>query len=265
MAGVALSIPVACNQLFPQVLNPPKPAATRDVVQPIVPGPSTAPAAQAAGWPSVPLALGNDFVAVTVQARPDEFCQGNTGWVTPELPSALPVETQLKNGTRAWAAENGAVLNSGNFIEVTVQVQNNHRLTIDSIGVTAVDPSPPLEGYLPQLSGGCGAEVPATFQVNLDSNVTTSISGVDQAGREIEPIPLPHTLNEQDREGVWKIKVVTETCDCEFVPYFTYTTEDGRSRTFEIRLAGDKPWRVTSSSEAQRVARTDESGTWSAQ
>lgn len=174
-----VGIPVACNQLFPQVLNPPKPAATSDVVQPIDTGPSTASAQAAPGWPHGPLSLGNDFVSVTVQARPDAVCQGNTGWVTPVLPSALPFASQLKNGTTAWAAENAAVLNSGNFIEVTVQVQNNHRLTINSISANSVNPSPPLKGFLPELSGGCGAEIPATFQVNLDSNVTTSVTGMD--------------------------------------------------------------------------------------
>lgn len=275
MVGGIVGILIGLNALFPQVLNPPSPSPTSDMVTPIarpsaaasqattppVAGsPSTVTAQADPGWPPEPLAAGNDFASVTVRVQPDHFCSGNKGWVTPAWPTEHPYAPQFD--TTTWALNNGAVLNSGNYIELTVQVQNNHRLTVNSIGAKAETTSPPLQGYFPNLSGGCGAEVPATFRVNLDTGLTTSIKGLDQAGREIEPLPLPHTLNEQDRESVWKIQIVTDNCDCQFIPYFSYTAEDGVPRIFEVRLSEDRPWRVTSPSNAKMVTRTGATGTW---
>jgi hypothetical protein len=192
-------------------------------------------------------------VVVTMKS-PARVCDGQTGWVFPVKPAALPVPS-LAAPIDQWASQNGGVPASGNYVTAVLQPPAGTTVVVTDIRVEVVDREPARRsGTHPVLGGGCGGLVPMLFKANLDASPVRVIAtaGRDIAGRRIPPIPLPHTVSERSPEE-WQIAAVTSTCDCDWVAYIDYTA-DGHSGQSRIDNHG-RPFRVTSDRDAVNVIR----------
>jgi hypothetical protein len=69
------------------------------------------------------------------------------GWVFDKDPQQLPAPPPLMaGGADAWAAANGGVPASGNYIEVTLQGLNGHTVNVNSVSVNIVSRTEPPHG-----------------------------------------------------------------------------------------------------------------------
>ena len=204
------------------------------------------------GWAASPVILKNDYVSVEATMKPDDECNGATGWVFRQSPTKLAPLTSYNPND--WAIRNGGIPQSGNYITLDVQALNGHTVIIDTIGVKVISRAAPPSGTAAILSGGCGGLTPSLFRVNLDQPglQVRPVDGVDITGKKIPPIPLPHVVTETGPEQ-WRLQILTATCDCTFVPYFTWSS-DGSAGTFEI-TDGSGPWQVASAAKAHPAER----------
>lgn len=227
----------------PSQTTPATGAATHSPSRPATPSAATSyTGPPGTGWSQTPTNTANDFLSVVAKMAPGDMCAGATGWAFPQTWNHLAdLDPQ---DIDAWARRNGGVPESGNFIELTVTARNHARVVIDHIGVHVKERSKPKVRTDAKF-GGCGGFSPAFFAVNLDSPLTPvkAIRG-DDPDQPVLPAPLPHLLNDHSSVEVWRLLFNTRTCDCQFVPYFTWSS-DGISGTYEVTNHG-KPWRVTS-------------------
>ena len=215
--------------------------------------------AQGSGWPLTPIVLANDYLTVTASMQPDQGCKAERSWVFQQSPQQL-APLPLTTDPNTWAIRNGGIPQSGNYISVTVQGLNGHTVVILSFGVKILSRAAPPAGTAASLTGGCGGLTPSFFDLNLDSPIVqaTPVSGIDDAGHTVPAVPLPHVVTESSPEQ-WQLRILTTTCDCTFVPYFTWSS-DGNQGTFEI-TNGSGPWRVAAITKA-RAAIRNISGQW---
>jgi len=219
---------------------------------------------RSSGWSLVPIVLENDYLSVTAFMQPYVSCKAATGWVFDQPPKQLAplVLTHLSgiNSLNSWIARHGGIPQSGNYITLTVQGLNGHTVIIESLGVKVLSRAAPPRGTAAVLSGGCGGLRPSFFDVNLDRPglQATPVSGVNEAGKKVPAIPLPHTVTESSPEQ-WRIRILTTNCDCTFVPYFTWSS-DGKVGTFEIP-DGSQPWRIAAVTRS-RAAMPGANGQW---
>ena len=211
------------------------------------------------GWSPTPKVLENDYLTVTASMQPDQACEGATGWVFRQPPRQL-APLPFKNDPNSWAVRNGGVPASGNYITLTVQGNHGHTVVILDFGVKVIRRTSPPTGTAANLSGGCGGLTPSFFDVNLDKPdlQVKPVSGEDAAGNKVTAVPLPHTLSESSPEQ-WRLRILTTNCDCEFVPYFTWSS-DGNEGTFQV-TNGSAPWRVAAVTEARSATRGS-NGQW---
>jgi hypothetical protein len=204
--------------------------------------------------------MGNDYLTVTVSMLPGQECKAAQSWVFRQSPKQL-APLPLTSDPNVWAARNGGVPQSGNYITVTVQGRNGHTVVVLSFGVRILRRAAPPSGTAATLGGGCGGLVPSFFDLNLDDPVVqaTAVSGIDDAGHPVPAVPLPHVVTESSPEQ-WRIRILTTKCDCTFVPYFTWSS-DGNQGTFEITNRSG-PWRVAATTKAQPAIRNNIKGVW---
>ena len=74
-----------------------------------------------------------------------------------------PPENGDKDG---WAAANGGIPASGNYIDVTLQGLNGHTVVVSSISADITSRRDPLQGTYTTLGCGCGGLIPYRFSLN---------------------------------------------------------------------------------------------------
>jgi hypothetical protein len=192
---------------------------------------------------------------------PGHVCEGGRGWVFDKDPQQLSARPWPTPGSDdKWAAENGGIPASGNYIEVHLHALNGHKVTVptDGIQVEIKSKTEPPHGTYPGLSGGCGGLTPYQFSLNLDTNpiaVTAKpdegilIGLPDEKPRRIE---LPQEITPAETE-VWHLAAVTETCTCEWTVTLDWIPDDGTGKhTSKITDQGH-PFRVAATTRATPV------------
>lgn len=199
---------------------------------------------------------------------PSRICGGGAGWVFNKDLRQLPAPPiHAEEGDRdKWAAENGGIPASGNYIEVTLQGLHGHTVLVNSISVDIASRTEPPHGTLSHLTntGGCGGLVPYRFSLNLDASPISVTAETDQgaigAGEVHRPVNLPHTITGAEPE-VWHLAAVTETCTCEWTATLHWTSDDGKEDTTKIDDNGH-PFRVAAVTHATRVEPSLTGGGW---
>jgi hypothetical protein len=214
---------VIVNIVSPRLPAPVKPQPTSVRVTPAVGGPYTR--ASGSGWSLRPTVLENDYLTVTASMQPGVSCRGATGWVFRQPPRQLP-PLPWSSDPNKWALRNGGIPRSGNYITVTVQGINGHTVVILDFGVKVLRRAAPPTGTAAFTSGQCGGLTPSFFDVKLDRPglQVKPVTGIDAAGNRVPAVPLPHTVTESGPEQ-WHLRILTTTCDCTFVPYFTWSSD----------------------------------------
>ena len=198
---------------------------------------------------------------------PSRICGGGEGWVfnkdLRQLP-APPIHAGEGNLDK-WAAENGGIPASGNYIEVTLQGLNGHTVVVNSISVDIASRTEPPYGTRSHLTntGGCGGLVPYRFSLNLDATPISVTAETDQgaigAGEVHRPVDLPHSISGAEPE-VWHLAAVTETCSCEWTATLHWAS-DGKEDTTTIRDNGH-PFRVAAVTHSTLVEPRLTGGGW---
>jgi hypothetical protein len=253
------------SRVVTEAAQPPQPTTSRAKDSPVPPPSSssagvpdyTGPAGT--GWPLTPVSLANDYLTLQASMSPEQACQGAPGWIFVQQPDAL-APLPFHSDASQWAVDNGGIPRSGNYITLTLTNRNHHLVVVDSIGARIIRRSSVLAGAAANLSGGCGGVTPSFFQLNLDTGTAKPVTGTDTAGQAVAPQPLPYKLNDEDPTAVWNLQIVTYSCDCTYIPYFTYTSE-GLPGTFEMPLHDGEPWRISADSAGKPVVR-DGDGYW---
>jgi hypothetical protein len=193
--------------------------------------------------------------AVVQIPSPSRPCEGGEGWVFNKDLRQMPAPPI--NGDRdKWAADNGGIPASGNYIVVTLQGLNGHTVVVNSVSVNIVSRTEPPYGTLSDLTstGGCGGLIPYRFSLNLDANPISVTAETDQgaigAGEVRRPVDLPHAITGSEPE-VWHLAAVTETCTCEWTATLHWTS-DGKEDTTTINDHGH-PFRVAAVTRATPV------------
>lgn len=122
-----------------------------------------------------------------------------------------------KNGDSIakWAADNGGVPASGNYVAITPHALNGHRVTVkqnpEGITVDVKSRTDPPHAY-PYLTGGCGGFLPYRFDLNLDAEpVTVTAKPDEEVLTNTVPrlVALPHDIGSDETE-VWNLVAVTQ-------------------------------------------------------
>ena len=203
------------------------------------------------GWSLTPVTSGNDYVSVTATMDPTQACKGATSWIMPEPPAQLaPLPSFTAGAVSDWAAANGGIPQSKNYITMTVFAANHHTVVINDFGVRVVNRAKPTGGTRAVLSAGCGGLEPSLFTANLDADnpLAQPVAGRDPSGKVVPPVPLPHEITASGPE-VWRLQLTTSHCQCDYIPYFDWSSE-GNSGRYDVTLR-DKPWRITASTGAK--------------
>ncbi len=193
------------------------------------------------------------LVAVVTIPSPGEICSGGEGWVFEKDPQQLP-GLPANRDLNAWAADNGGVPASGNFIKVTLQGQNGHNVLVHEIEVEVRSRTEPPHGTYPLLSGGCGGYLPYRFSLNLDARPVSVTAQSDEGWLGDVPggvprlVELPHKITGSEPE-VWHLAALTETCTCEWTATLKWTSDDGKAGSTPITDNG-KPFRVAAKTRA---------------
>ena len=262
LAGIGAIITTVIGGVILAVVVPRLPAPVHpQPTSPRVTHPGNEPNAGAhgMGWSLRPTVLANDYLTVTASMQPDQPCLGATGWVFRQPPRQL-APLPWRSDPNSWALRNGGIPQSGNYLTVTVQGNHGHTVVILAFGVKVLSRSAPPTGTAANLAGGCGGLTPSFFDANLDKPdlQVKPVAGLDAAGKKVPAVPLPHTVSESSPEQ-WHLRFLTATCDCIFVPYFTWSS-DGNVGTFQL-TNGSGQWRVAATVKAQRAIR-DSNGQW---
>ena len=198
---------------------------------------------------------------VDVPSPAHDCVTGGEGWVFAkgphELPGVLPDEDK-----DAWAAANGGIPASGNYIVVTLQGLNGHTVVVNSISVDVVSRTEPPDGTYPYTGGQCGGLIPYRFSLDLDANpvsvTAVADGGAGVPGEERRPVDLPHAVSGSQPE-VWHLGAVTTECSCEWTATLNWSSDGVEGHT-EITNNG-QPFRVAAITHASHVA-TDYRGGW---
>jgi hypothetical protein len=193
---------------------------------------------------------------------PAEACTGGEGWVFAKTPQELPVP-RVDENKDAWAATNGGIPASGNYVAVTVQGLKGHVVVVNSISVDVVSRSEPLRGTYANIVGGCGGLRPYQFRAGLDANPVSVTALPDEGflpeGQEPKrPVDLPHQVTNSEPE-VWHLAAITTSCTCEWTATLNWTSDGKQGRT--TITDHDRPFRVAAVTQATRVDRQPD-GTW---
>ncbi len=186
--------------------------------------------------------------AVVTIPSPAAVCQGGQSWVFDKRPPQLPLVPK-EGDVDAWAAANGGIPTSGNYIKVTLQGLNGHNVLVHDISVNIASRTNPPHGAIAELSGGCGGFFPYRFSLDLDASpVSVTAEPDDGFGAQARPVDLPHKISGSDPE-VWHLAAVTKTCTCEWTATLNWTADDGKKGTTDINEQGH-PFRVAASTLA---------------
>lgn len=231
---------------------------TTTVVVPVV--------AWAVGWPghwfTSKISPEKYLSAVIDVPSPVNSCvAGGEGWVFNKNPQQLP-GVRPSDDKDAWAAANGGIPASGNYVIVTLQGLNGHTVVVSSISVDVVSRTDPPHGTWPNTGAQCGGLKPYRFQANLDmAPVPVSAvpdEGAVAEGQERRPVDLPHSVSGSDPE-VWHLAAVTTACTCEWTATLNWTSEGKQGHT-DITNNGH-PFRVAAVTGSTDVV-TDYNGGW---
>jgi hypothetical protein len=222
--------------------------------------------AWAAGWPAhwfTNKISPEKYLSAAIDVpSPVNSCEGGgEGWVFNKDPQQLPgvFPSDDKN---AWAAANGGIPASGNYVNVTLQGLNGHTVVVGSISVDVVSRTGPPQGTWANTGAQCGGLKPYRFQANLDTTpvAVTAIpdQGVVAEGQERRPVDLPHSVSGSDPE-VWHLTAVTTECTCEWTATLNWSSE-GKQGHADITNKGH-PFRVAAVTHSIPVV-TDYKGGW---
>jgi hypothetical protein len=197
---------------------------------------------------------------VHVPSAAQDCVTGGQGWVFDKAPQELPGD--FGEDKVAWAAANGGIPASGNYIVVTLQGLNGHTVVANSISVDVVSRTEPPHGTHADTGAQCGGLIPYRFSLNLDAKPVTVTAvpdgGAGVAGEERRPVDLPHAVSGSQPE-VWHLGAVTNECNCEWTATLNWTSDGVEGHT-EITNNGD-PFRVAAVTHATE-ATTDYHGGW---
>ena len=177
---------------------------------------------------------------------------------------APPVNGDLDD----WARDNGGIPASGNYVEVTPNALNGHKVTVlkGGLQVHTSRTDPPLGVYAPFTPGGCGGFLPYGFTLNLDTNPVSVTAKPDEGvlvglpGGVPRLVELPHEITSGETE-VWDLYAVTKACTCEWTATLRWIADDGTgTHTTEITDHG-QPFRVATVTRAT-VVNPDGHGRW---
>lgn len=182
-------------------------------------------------------------------------CQhGGEGWVFNKDPQHLPMVLP-RDDVDAWAAANGGIPASGNYVTVDLQARNGHTVVLDSISINVVSRTNPLQGTWANTWAQCGGLKPYRFQANLDTTPLTVTAIPDEGavpeGEVRRPVELPHSISASDPTEVWNLTAVTTSCTCEWTATLNWTSE-GRQGHTDITNNGH-PFRVAAVTRSTRV------------
>jgi hypothetical protein len=162
---------------------------------------------------------------------PADVCGMGMGWVFNTVPPQLPPPRAGSN-LDEWAAANGGIPASGNYVQVILNAQDGHKVTIpkDGIHIKIESRAEPPRGAYPSLTGGCGGLRPYNFELNLDTKRVKALpdEGVLVGIPEGEPriVDLPQEI-EAGETVAWNLVAVTETCDCQWTATLDVVADDG--------------------------------------
>jgi hypothetical protein len=194
---------------------------------------------------------------------PGAGCEGGQSWVFDKDPPQLPGPPRDNHDTDRWAAANGGVPATGNYISVTLQGLDGRNVLVHDITVNIVSRTEPPHGTWANLVGGCGGFEPYLFSLDLDASPVSvtalpghsAVPGQD-AGR---PVDLPHLITGSGPE-VWHLAAETKTCTCEWTATLNWSADDGTKGALEINDNGH-PFRVAAVTRATGRS-TDFHGGW---
>jgi hypothetical protein len=135
---------------------------------------------------------------------------GQAGWVFDQKPSELP-GVMPNDDKDAWAAANGGIPASGNYVVVTLQGLNGHTVVVNDISVDVISRTPPPQGTYPYTGGQCGGLIPYRFSLDLDKNPVSVTAKADDGHTEVtnggKPFRVAATTHAveaaTDYEGGW--------------------------------------------------------------
>jgi hypothetical protein len=135
---------------------------------------------------------------------------GQAGWVFDQKPSELP-GVMPNDDEDAWAAANGGIPASGNYVVVTLQGLNGHTVVVNDISVDVISRTPPPQGTYPYTGGQCGGLIPYRFSLDLDKNPVSVTAKADDGHTEVtnggKPFRVAATTHAveaaTDYEGGW--------------------------------------------------------------
>jgi hypothetical protein len=199
--------------------------------------------------------------AVVQVPSPAHSCTGGgQGWVFDTAPSDLP-GVLPDDDKDAWAAANGGIPASGNYVVVTLQGLNGHTVVVNGISVDVVSRTEPPQGSYPYTIGSCGGLTPYRFSLDLDAKPVSVTAVEDEGfveGEPRRPVELPHAVSGSQPE-VWHLSAITAECDCEWTATLNWTSDGVEGHT-EITNDG-KPFRVAAVTDATHLV-TDFEGGW---
>ena len=198
--------------------------------------------------------------AVSVPSPAHSCSGGGEDWVFDKPPSELP-GVLPDDDKDAWAAANGGIPASGNYIVVTLQGLNGHTVVVSDISVDVFSRREPPDGTYPYTGGQCGGLIPYRFALDLDKTPVSVKAVADDGsfgGEPRRPVELPHAISGSEPE-VWHLAAVTKDCDCEWTATLNWTSDGVEGHT-QITNDG-KPFRVAATTRAIRVY-TDYKGGW---
>lgn len=148
----------------------------------------------------------------------------DNGWVFAKPPSQLPLPPEHGDVDR-WAADNGGILASGNFIELRLQGLHGHNVMVQTISVNVVSRAEPLQGAYVTLTKQKGPMDTYQFGLNLDATPVAVTAAPDER--------LPHLVSSDHPENL-RIAAVTTTCTCEWTATLQWSADDGKQGSIGI-------------------------------
>lgn len=210
------------------------------------------------------------YLAASVHIpSPAGSCDGGEGWVfTKDLQHLPPPPKELIRGddADAWAAANGGIPASGNYIDVTLQGLKGHTVVVRDITVDVVSrqATPPNTTYSKvAYVGGCGGLIPYRFELNLDKHPVTITARADETAGDLpenmrnRPVDLPHAVSGSEPE-VWHLAAMTRDCICEWTATLNWVS-DGKEGHTVINDNG-RPFRVASAKGATEFEQQEAPG-----
>jgi hypothetical protein len=201
--------------------------------------------------------------AIVTIPTPAASCEGGQSWVFDKVPPQLPLPPRKTGDLDGWAAANGGIPASGNYIAVTLQGLNGRNVLVHDISVNVVSRTEPPHGTYAILSRGCEGFAPYQFSFNLDTS-PIAVTAEPDRGYSPElvarPVELPHLITGSGPE-FWHLAAVTQTCTCEWTATLNWTADDGKKGTTKINDHGH-PFRVAALTRATPEFADHSSGRW---